>query len=543
LNHVKEQILQQSLSEHDRQTADRELRERGYLHFLRSKACLYLPDIEKNFPLTNGYKFNNNLRRRKNEYLLKEGLMLAKTHSESPDPDDINGAALLDHVSQFIGRYLQSSEHQVTVMALWALHTYCLPAARVTPYLFIQSTEKQSGKTLCLQLLSLLCDSPALTAGFTASNLTRRMDGSISTILLDECQATLGTRARSKGPVLRAILASGHLCGPGYTDSTHERNAFGPKAFAGMGQLPEALADRSIPIILKPLNNGANGVEAFSGAKPAARPKVERLNLPQAAAEAKLLQQRLSAWTGDNLEDLGERPSYAQEDFPPNLSPRRQDMSEPLLQLADAVGGEWPVRIREALAHIFQEESALDLQQSRQLLSDLRDCFVYHGYPERLSTSTLLAWMHSLPARPWDVDGPITARALARLLVVFDIRPRVQRPGSANPASANPGSANAGSANPARGYQLQDFVEPWQAHLGFNLPAGNPEAAESVSAVVTDAGPSEIPNKDAACNTVTDLGAISVSTPQKPVRKEENPVAFNPAVSNGLHTPIQPGAV
>lgn len=439
------------------------------------------------------------------------------------DPESTDGAALLDRVSQFIGRYLQCSEHQVTVMALWALHSYCLPAARVTPYLSIQSTEKQSGKTLCLQLLSFLCDSPALTAGFTASNLTRRMDGSISTILLDECQATLGTRARSKGPVLRAILASGHLCGPGYTDSTHERNAFGPKAFAGMGQLPEALADRSIPIILQPLRNGVEET---------LRPRVERFNLSQAAAEAKLLQQQLSAWTSENLEDLGERHSYAHEDFPPHLSLRRQDMSEPLLHLADAIGGQWPARIRAALASIFQEESAFDLQQARQLLHDVRDCFAHHGCPERLSTSTLLAWMHSLPARPWDVDGLLTARAFARLLVAFEIRPRVQRLGS----------ASLGSTNPARGYQLQDFVEPWQVHLGFILH-GNPGATESVSSVVTDAGQPEILNKNAGCNAVTDFSAISVPAQQKPVRQAENPVAFNPAAGNGLHPLIQSGAI
>src|SRR5579864_3798965 len=78
----------------------------------------------------------------------------------------VDGNKLLNDVSEFIGRYLQCSEHQRTVLALWALHTHCMSAAQVTPYLAIQSAEKQSGKTLCLQLLNLLCESPALTAGF-----------------------------------------------------------------------------------------------------------------------------------------------------------------------------------------------------------------------------------------------------------------------------------------------------------------------------------------------------------------------------------------
>ncbi|HEY6252126.1 MAG TPA: DUF3631 domain-containing protein [Candidatus Angelobacter sp.] len=446
------------------------------------------------------------------------------------DPDQlesINGADLLEQVSQFIGRYLQCSEHQRTVLALWVLHTHCSTAAQVSPYLAIQSAQKQSGKTLCLQLLNLLCDFPALTAGFTANALTRRIDGPISTVLLDECQATVGSRGRSKGPTLRAILASGYHCGLGYTDATHERNAFCPKAFAGMGQLPEALADRSIPIILEQL-------EASSTAKP----RVQRFDLRRAIKEAKPLQEHLHEWMEENLPDLEAKPVYSEEDFPPNLSPRRRDMSEPLLQLADFIGGPWPIRIREALTDIFQAETAFELRYSRQLLADLRDCFAHNNYPERLSTAALLDWMHTLPTRPWDVEGSITARTFARLLLAFDIHPRVQR---------------IGSAAPARGYQLQDFIEPWQTHLGFAVvpiksaeplsldvmdgsgfvssddPMSRrpddpiactttaldkelkafPTTAIGELETVTAHSYSQIPNKDAGCDAVTDSGTIS----------------------------------
>ncbi|HEY6348855.1 MAG TPA: DUF3631 domain-containing protein [Candidatus Angelobacter sp.] len=379
--------------------------------------------------------------------------LAAPDTSFNPDElEPIDGAGLLEQVSQFIGRYLQCSDHQRTVLALWVLHTHCSTAAQVTPYLSIQSAQKQSGKTLCLQLLNLLCDFPALTAGFTANTLTRRIDGPVSTILLDECQATVGTRARSKGPALRAILAGGYHCGIGYTDATHERNAFSPKAFAGMGQLPEALADRSISIILEPLESGPLPPSA---AKPA-KPKVRRFDLSRAFKEAKPLQTQLHFWAEENLPDLEEKPVYS-EDFPPNLSPRRCDMIEPLLQLADFIGGHWPVHIREALAGIFAAETEFELRHSLQLLADVRDCFAHNAYPERLSTADLLAWLHTLPTRPWDMNeaGPITARIFARLLLAFDIHPRVQR---------------IGSAHPARGYQLQDFIGPWQIHLGFNAP-------------------------------------------------------------------------
>jgi Protein of unknown function (DUF3631) len=463
------------------------------------------------------------------------------TAFNAADLESIDGDQLLQDVTQFVGRYLQCSEHQRTVMALWVLHTHCLSAVQVTPYLAIQSTEKQSGKTLCLQLLNLLCESPALTAGFTANTLTRRIDSVISTVLLDECQATVGTRNRSKSPALRAILASGYHCGPGYTDATHERHAFAPKAFAGMGQLPEALADRSIPIILEPLDKTT---------------KIQRFNLRRAAAEAKPLQEQILDWSLEHDEELEEKPSYAAEDFPPGLSPRRQDMIEPLLQLADFIGAEWPARIREALAAIFEEEAAFELKHSLQLLADIRDCFAHHGYPKRLSTAALLAWTHTLPARPWDVDGPITARSFARLLMPFEIHPRVQR---------------IGSDDPARGYRLDTFAEHWKTHLGFEVPprptpeeivqrfqaaAGLPLVSPKAKSQEPKAAVS--PNKDAVCNAVTDCGELSISAAGNPVATAKlngqtgNPVEELPnggriqpqkEWENGFHGTVQQSAV
>ena len=415
-----------------------------------------------------------------------------------------NGDQLLHDVSHFIGRYLQCSEHQRNLMALWCLHTHALPAARITPYLSIQSAEKQSGKSLCLQLLSLLCATPALSSGFTLSSLTRRTHSATPTVLLDECQATLGTRVRPKNPALRAILAGGYQIGPGYTDKSGERNTFSPKAFAGRGPLPEELADRSIPILLAPLDK-------IRG------PNIERFNQHRAAQEAKFLQEQLRDWP-ENLVDqydqplqeleaklLQEQPSdgvpedfeampfcYAPEDFPPHFSPRHQDMAEPLLELADIIAGEWPERIRQALISLFEEQSVFDLRHGVQLLADIRDCFAYHGYPERLSTAVLLEWMQSLPARPWDVDGAFTARTLARLLSTFEIHPRLQRNGS---------------TSPARGYQLQDFVEPWQTHLGFNLPAKDHDPSETTNKACPRGELAS--RRDAGCNAITDSRAVS----------------------------------
>src|SRR5215468_5271395 len=354
------------------------------------------------------------------------------TSTTKPDPSPpVDGSQLLQQITQFIGRYLDCSEQQRTVLALWVFHTHCFPAAQVTPYLAIRSNHKQSGKTLCLQLLSWLCSEPAFSAGFTAATLTRRIDPAIPTLLLDEFQATIGTRSRSKNPTLRALLVSGFTCGPGYTGRQGESTLFCPKAFAGIGALPEMLADRSIPIILEPITR-------FE--------KVKRLNLNRALDEAEPIVNSLLEWSEKNFEALNQADSLAPEQFPPGLSPRRLDMVEPLLQIAAQIGGPWPVKAREALAALFEQELAHDRRDRIKLLSDLRDAFAHHGNPERISTAALLDWLHTQPDRAWNREGPITAQTLAFLLQPFNIRSRTQR---------------VGRASPARGYILQDFVAKW----------------------------------------------------------------------------------
>ena len=110
----------------------------------------------------------------------------------------------LDDICAFLARYLHCSHHQRDLLALWILHSHCFSAFDFTPYLSLHSTKIQSGKTRCLQLLSLLCPHPALTASFATNNLSSRIHYSQHrpTFLLDECQATLGSRG-SLGGVFR----------------------------------------------------------------------------------------------------------------------------------------------------------------------------------------------------------------------------------------------------------------------------------------------------------------------------------------------------
>jgi hypothetical protein len=372
---------------------------------------------------------------------------------------------VVDEVADFIGRYLHCTEHERNTLALWLLHTHCFSATQVTPYISIQSVQKQSGKTLCLQLLSLLCPNPALTSGVTAAVLSKRTDAAERpTFLLDESQITLGNRSRSKNPTLRGLLVSGFQRGIGASDKTRERNLFSPKAFAGIGILPEPLAERSLPIILEPLNTRV--------AQPPSA-VIKRFNLSRAQEEAKPLREKLESWAKEHLPALEKAEPYEPEQFPPGLTPRRQDMIEPLLQLADALGGPWPERARQTFLGLFKDQITKQSKVSLQLLSDIRDAFIHYGLPARLSTAALLTYLQTLPNRPWNQDGPIKAQTLAAMLQVFRVQPRSQRI-----------KRSAEFSSPHRGYAARDFVLLWARYLDpvGGYPGTEAEAAQWCSA-------------------------------------------------------------
>src|SRR5258708_40250002 len=81
---------------------------------------------------------------------------------DSPAPDNAKQFAAL---VEFLRQYLVCDEHQFSVLALWIVHTWCFELFSTAAYLNVRSPEPQSGKTLCLDLLELLCRSPWLAPG------------------------------------------------------------------------------------------------------------------------------------------------------------------------------------------------------------------------------------------------------------------------------------------------------------------------------------------------------------------------------------------
>lgn len=349
------------------------------------------------------------------------------------------GCDILDNVFGFIRRFVCLSEPQARVVTLWAAHTYLTAAADVTPYLAITSAEKQSGKTRLLEVLEILVAKPWATGRVTSAVLTRKIHAQHPTLLLDESDAAFGGN-KEYAETLRGVLNTGHrrggstscCVGQGTNISSQDFSTFCPKAIAGIGKLPDTVADRSIPIRLKRAAPGE---------------VVERFRRRNVGPEAKVLKDRVAAWCLTVAESL----PASHPDLPEALSDRQQDGAEPLLAIADIAGGEWPQLARRALVDLCTEGQAADESIGKLLLTDISQIFEQRQVV-KLGSADLadsLSEIETSPWSEWSNGKPLSPARLARLLRSFDITPHSIRLEDKTP----------------KGYERADFDDAFRRYL------------------------------------------------------------------------------
>jgi hypothetical protein len=356
-----------------------------------------------------------------------------------------DGAGLLDKVAGFIRRFVSLSEAQVVAVALWAVHTHTFSTAECTPYLAITSAEKESGKTRLLEVLKNLALNPWLTGRVTAAVLVRKIDRDTPTLLLDEGDTAFGSE-KEYAEALRGVLNTGYrrdgkascCVGQGANITFRDFSTFCPKAIAGIGELPDTVASRSVPIRLKRAKR-SEGVERFRRDK---------------ETEASNLREQVAAWSGSLIDRLrGARP-----ELPDALTDRQQDVVEPLLAIADAAGGDWPRSARRSFVELCAQAHADNQSIGEQLLADIKQIFEMCDV-DRISSSDLAAELAGIDTSPWGEWGkaskPITAAKLARLLGRYGITPHTVRIRDKTP----------------KGYTLDDFADAFERHLRIPSPA------------------------------------------------------------------------
>jgi Protein of unknown function (DUF3631) len=393
----------------------------------------------------------------------------------------------LDLVETYLSRFVAyPSEHALVAHTLWIAHTHLMGCWESTPRIAFNSPERGSGKTRALEVTETLVPNPIHAVNVTPAYLFRKVgdeEAGLPTILYDEVDTLFGSKVQDTGEV-RGLLNAGHRRGAvagrciivGKKVMTEEIPAYCAVALAGLGNLPDTIASRSILIDMR---------------RRAPDETVEPFRHRYHASQAEPIKETLAKWCAEHEPALyGAEPA-----MPQGIEDRDADCWEPLFAIADLAGADWPIRAREA-AYVLVARSAERTQTSGvQLLSDLYE--VFEG-AEKLSTETILHRLWALPESAWaDICGkPLNQRGLAARLKRYGIKPRVIRIGDSTP----------------RGYLVADLYDAWNRYVStFRQEAQqaqqcNTQQAPTESATETAAQSRE---KNGSCRCVADVAVFS----------------------------------
>ena len=362
-------------------------------------------------------------------------------------------ALALGAVVDYVTRFIVLSDHQADAIALWAFHTHAFEAAEATPYLQITSAEKRSGKSRLLDVLYEVAAKAWKAVAATEAALFRVIEDRQPTVFLDEYDTIFNSKDYEG---LRAILNAGFrpgtpvarvvANGQGFQVASFE--VYSPKALAGIGNLPDTIADRSIRIELK---------------RRAAGESVERAVRRRLTELARPLREQLESSARKSLPSL----VSAEPNIPDELDDRAADIWEPLLAIADLAGPDWSQRARGAAIALTRRDSSEDESLGIALLQDIRRAFV-HTTSDRMFTEQLLQTVAADEESPWvewwnprdPGPTPGAARQLARLLRPYGIHSQNIRLGETQ----------------RKGYDRAQFVDAWRRYLA-------PESGKTVPSV------------------------------------------------------------
>jgi hypothetical protein len=303
---------------------------------------------------------------------------------------------LFNKIKAYITRYVVLSQPQhADVLALWVMHTWVADSADFTPYIYLHSPVMRCGKTQVHRVVEPLVKNPLRTCNVSEAALYREIEESHPTLLWDEIDSIFGNRKSSEANQnKRALLNAGYE--RGMTAIRMERgpggfvkisfDPFCPKILAGIGRLPDTIVDRSIPILI------------HRRLKTQSCHKYRR----QDRAKAKPLYDALEAWSKDV--ELLKTLRESQPQMPESLTDRQEDILEPLLAIADSIGGDVPRLARVAAELLCDIED--ELSYGAEQLAAIRKVV---GNKSRITSAELIKGLweaDALPSRLMDDNEP-----------------------------------------------------------------------------------------------------------------------------------------
>lgn len=167
---------------------------------------------------------------------------------------DLDAQQLLQEIAAVFDEFMWYPQPDTSlVLALWVMHTYVYTIYNYTAYMAL-SGAKRSGKSRTLTILQELAHNAYTTANASTASLARTIHSEQATVLMDEAEFHSLINAQGGVDDRLGLLLNSNMRGRMYmrVEGTELKprcyDAYSPKVFATMNYLPDALADRAIPI-------------------------------------------------------------------------------------------------------------------------------------------------------------------------------------------------------------------------------------------------------------------------------------------------------
>lgn len=437
----------------------------------------------------------------------------------------ILGASLLDKVCNHLRRFCALPDQRYYwAVTLWIALAHMAQCFHTLPRLAVLSPEPGSGKSRLLEIIRDLVPNPMFVFGASVAALFRTMADSMVTLLFDECDTIFTRRGKDdQNEDLRALLNVGYRNGAtiprcvGPQHTVEHFSVYGPAAMAGLGDLPETLISRSVLIRMR---------------RRAPHEQIEPYRARLHEHQGHDLRDRLAEWAAAVGPDAGE----AWPELPDGIVDRLAEIWEPLIAIADAAGGEWPERARQAASYFAETASDRASSLGTRLLADLKT--VFNGR-SAMWTSDILAALSDMEEAPWhNLKGEgLDSRGLAYRLSQYGASPRDIRIGY----------------QVRRGYSAADLYDAWERYCP-SRPAESttsatgatdpfdiePDCSGPVADVATSAtGP--LQEKPATTGPVAPVADVADSS--TPERLPERSVLFRLCKDACAGTGVDPSAL
>jgi len=172
----------------------------------------------------------------------------------APEANTPNAAHVFTRMRSLIKRFIwYPADHEYDVVTIWIMMTYFFPVFGRVGYLHFNGGSG-SGKSLSLRFIEALAFNALKTANISDAALYRIVDGSRSTLLMDEAERLSFPKAGTLEAIIRSLFLDSYAEGAVVyrmnmeTERPEPFDAFGPKCMGSINKIDPVLNNRCITI-------------------------------------------------------------------------------------------------------------------------------------------------------------------------------------------------------------------------------------------------------------------------------------------------------